>query len=137
MISALAVSLLMTLFLTGILCGAEDPGDGVQSAAKWLTLVDSRNYQPSWASAAEIFKTSISAAQWEQTIAAVRDPIGELIRRELVEQQFATQMPALPDGQYLIIQYKSTFANKAQAIETVTVMKDPDGYWRVAGYFIK
>lgn len=29
------------------------------------------------------------------------------------------------------------FANKAAAAETVNLMKEPDGAWRVIGYFIR
>jgi hypothetical protein len=29
------------------------------------------------------------------------------------------------------------FENKAAAVETVTPMADPDGAWRVSGYFIR
>lgn len=48
-----------------------------------------------------------------------------------------TQLPGAPDGEYAVIQFETSFANKKSAIETVTPMKDPDGKWRVSGYFIK
>ena len=35
------------------------------------------------------------------------------------------------------IQYDSVFENKDSAVETVTPMLDPDGTWRVSGYFIR
>jgi hypothetical protein len=37
----------------------------------------------------------------------------------------------------VVLKLNTTFENKAVAIETVTVMKDYDGKWRVAGYFIR
>jgi hypothetical protein len=43
----------------------------------------------------------------------------------------------VPDGQYVVIRYDSSFANKKSAIETVTPMLDQGGQWRVSGYFIK
>jgi len=46
-------------------------------------------------------------------------------------------MPGAPDGKYVIIQYDTVFENKASAVETVTPMVDPDGSWRVSGYFIR
>ena len=42
-----------------------------------------------------------------------------------------------PDGQYVVIQFTSSFENKKSAIETITPMLDPDGQWRVSGYYIK
>jgi hypothetical protein len=35
------------------------------------------------------------------------------------------------------IQYETVFENKASAVETITPMLDPDGIWRVSGYFIR
>jgi hypothetical protein len=29
------------------------------------------------------------------------------------------------------------FTNKKEAVETVTPMKDEDGFWRVSGYYVK
>jgi hypothetical protein len=48
-----------------------------------------------------------------------------------------TQLPGAPDGQYVIIQYDTTFENKRKAIETITPMFDKDGIWRVSGYYIQ
>jgi len=46
-------------------------------------------------------------------------------------------VPGAPDGKYVIIQFETSFENKASAVETVTPMQDADGVWRVAGYFVK
>jgi len=45
--------------------------------------------------------------------------------------------PGAPDGEYVVIQYDSSFENKTEAVETVTPMLDPDGVWRVSGYYIR
>jgi hypothetical protein len=42
-----------------------------------------------------------------------------------------------PDGQYVVIQYKTAFENKKAGVETITPMLDKDKKWRVSGYFIK
>jgi hypothetical protein len=46
-------------------------------------------------------------------------------------------LPGAPDGEYVVIQYRTSFENKNDAIETVTPMKDTDGTWRVSGYYVK
>jgi hypothetical protein len=46
-------------------------------------------------------------------------------------------MPGAPGGKYVIIQYATAFEKKATAVETVIPMLDPDGAWRVSGYFIR
>jgi hypothetical protein len=50
---------------------------------------------------------------------------------------YKTSLPGAPDGEYVIIQFETSFENKKIAIETVTPMMDKDGNWRVSGYYIK
>jgi hypothetical protein len=51
--------------------------------------------------------------------------------------KFFKSLPGAPDGQYVVIKYDTTFANKAAAVETVTPMREADGSWKVSGYFVK
>jgi len=60
-----------------------------------------------------------------------------LVSRELKSTRYTTSAPGAPDGQYVIIQYNTTFEKKMSAVETVTPMLDQDGKWRVSGYYIK
>lgn len=48
-----------------------------------------------------------------------------------------TSLPGAPDGEYVVIEFESSFEHKKSAIETVTPMNDKDGKWRVSGYYIK
>jgi len=73
---------------------------------------------------------------WVQSIKAVRSTMGGLISRSVESAKYATSLPGAPDGEYVVIQFITRFANKKLAIETVTPMKDPDGKWRVSGYYI-
>ena len=67
----------------------------------------------------------------------MRAPLGKLVSRKLKSREYAEKMPGAPDGRYVVVQYDTVFENKASAVETVTPMADPDGVWRVAGYFIR
>jgi hypothetical protein len=60
-----------------------------------------------------------------------------MISRQLDSKQYATSLPGLPDGQYVVLQYKTSFANKKSAIETVIPMLEKDKKWRIARYFVK
>lgn len=42
-----------------------------------------------------------------------------------------------PDGEYVVIQFSASFANKKSALETITPMLGKDGKWRVSGYYMK
>jgi len=108
-----------------------------KAAEQWLGLIDTGKYDHSWETAAALFKNAITKTQWHQTIKAVRPPLGKLKSRSLTSATYTTTLPGAPDGKYVVIQFQSSFSNKQSAIETVTPMQDPDGVWRVSGYFIK
>jgi hypothetical protein len=68
---------------------------------------------------------------------AARAPLGKVLSRTLKSATYATSLPGAPDGEYVVVKFDTSFEKKQSAIETVTPMKDPDGRWRVSGYFIK
>ena len=107
------------------------------AAKKWLDLVDKGKYAESWDTAASMFKSSVTKDAWEQSVGAVRKNLGPVKKRKLGIIQYTKTLPGAPDGEYVVIQYESTFENKQSAEETVTPMLDKDGKWRVSGYYIK
>ena len=109
----------------------------IASAQSWLEFVDVEKYAESWEEAAELFKLAISEIKWVESIQTVRKPLGKVISRKLDSQKYMTSLPGAPDGEYVVIQYKTEFENKKSAVETITPMLDNDGKWRVSGYYIK
>jgi hypothetical protein len=107
------------------------------AAEKWLATVDEGKYAESWQDAAAYFKNAVSKEQWEQSLQAVRKPLGKLLSRRIQSKSYQRSLPGAPDGEYVVIQFKTSFGNKSSAVETVTPMVDKDGRWRVSGYFIK
>ena len=107
------------------------------AAEKWLALVDDGKYPESWTAAAAYFKNAVTASAWEQAVKAVRGPLGKLLSRKVKNAAYHTSLPGAPDGRYVVIQFETSFENKQSAVETVTPMADPDGQWRVSGYYIK
>jgi hypothetical protein len=108
-----------------------------EAAKAWLQLVDQGQYGESWLQAAEYFKKVVNEEQWETTIKAVRKPLGKALSRKVSNSTYTTTLPGAPDGQYVVIQFDTSFENKQNAVETVTPMMDTDGQWRVSGYYIK
>ena len=134
----------MALWLCGTLVSlqpgvrAEEEADPVTlSAGAWLALTDQGEYAQSWAEAASYFRTAVTQEQWVQSITAARSPLGAVVSRSLRSAESATSLPGAPDGEYVVIQYDTTFEHKQSAVETITPMRDTDGTWRVAGYYIK
>ena len=138
--------LLTLLVLTGtsqlhlVITRADEAGEKTaaeKATEAWLALVDSGKYAESWDQAAGLFKKQVTKEQWEKAIDAARSPLGKLGSRKLTSAQYSKTLPGAPDGEYVVIQFQSAFANKKSAIETLAPMKDKDGQWRVSGYYIK
>jgi Protein of unknown function (DUF4019) len=108
-----------------------------QSADTWLALVDSGKYTDSWQETSQFFKAAVTKEQWQSMLRASRNPLGKMLSRTFKRATYTTTLPGAPDGEYVVIQYESSFEHKKSAVETVTLMVDKDGKWRVSGYFIK
>ena len=108
-----------------------------EAAQSWLSLVDSEKYKESWNQAASFFKQAVTPAQWEGAVKGARGPLGKVKSRQLQSAEYRRSLPGAPDGEYVVIQYATSFENKKSAVETITPMKDKDGVWRVSGYYIK
>lgn len=116
---------------------ADEMTDSAVTAAKaWLSLVDAKEYKKSWQEAAPFFKDKVKEEQWSEMIASARKMFGMMKSRELISAEPKTSLPGAPDGEYVVIQFKTSFSNKIDSIETITPMK-ADEAWRVSGYFIK
>ncbi len=135
-----ALALLLPLVFLGFspLAEADEQTDQAVAAAKsWLGLVDAKQYRESWVEAAPFFKEKVNEADWVKMVAPVREPLGDVKSRDLIGAQYTTSLPGAPRGEYVVMQFRTAFQNKPDAIETVTPMKDDRGAWRVSGYYIK
>ena len=118
----------------------ESPDQAARAASEalsWLTLVDEGKYGESWKLASSAFKRGVDEAGWAKAAASARDPFGKLISRQPKHIEHATTLPGAPDGDYFVMKFETSFERKKAAIETVIAMKDIDGSWRVAGYFVR
>ena len=109
----------------------------VQAAQDWLALVDAGQYAQSWDEVAEYFKNAVAQDKWIEMVWGVRNPLGAMKTREVKSSRYTTSVPGAPDGEYVIIQFNTSFENKQSAVETVTPMSQKDGNWGVSGYYIK
>ena len=132
--------LLFTLlaFSSPITLAQQKPEQMAQASAEvWLGLVDSAKYADSWQEAASMFKTAVTNEQWQGMLHSVRDPLGKVLTRKLKSATYTKTLPGAPDGEYVVIQFDTSFEHKQAAVETITPTLDKDGKWRVSGYFIK
>ena len=131
------VTVLILLFSYPLYANTNKEEEAIKSADSWLPLVDAEKYTDSWDNTSQYFKSAITKNQWLKSLNSVRKPLGIVLSRKLIVQQYTTSLPGAPDGEYVVLQYETSFKNKASSIETVTPSLEKDGVWRVSGYFIK
>lgn len=118
---------------------AADPktADAILASEEFLLLVDTNQYAKSWDVASSFFKNQVPKETWVKQISSLRPAFGKVTNRLILGAQHVNELPGAPDGQYVVIQYNTSFENKRKAVETVTPMLDKDGKWRVSGYYIQ
>lgn len=132
-------AVLLTIFLTVSVALADQSKESaaISSAEIFLQLVDSGHFAESWNATSSFFKQQVTKQQWIKQLKSFRPTFGNLTVREITNKNFTQSMPGAPDGEYVVIQFSTSFTNKENATETVTLTFDSDGSWRVLGYYIR
>ena len=105
--------------------------EAADAARRWLTLLDEGRWDESYQATSASFRELNTAQVWATVSEKVRTPLGAVVSRRLVSQE---NLPAPPDG-YEVVKFQTRFANKAVALETVSLRRE-NGSWRVAGVTI-
>jgi len=139
---SLAVCLLLCSMLRPVSALQEQKGrtaerEAIRASEDWVALVDSGKYAESWKVAAAAFRSSVTQEKWESAMKSVRDPLGKLQTRKLDTAKYTAVLPGIPNGDYVVLLFESSFEHKAVAQETVIMSQEKDKEWRVAGYYIK
>ena len=132
----LAAALLCLVCAAGV-ARAQDPRvTAAQVAAReWLAFVDRGDAQTSWGAASKKFQAAISVTVWADALKKAQAQFGVVTRRTAGPTRFQTTLPGSPDGEYAQLLFSTSFANKANGRETLTMEREADGKWRVVGYF--
>lgn len=108
----------------------------VSSARGWLAMLDGQRWGESWDGAGAFFKSHVARAQWTSMVRGVRDPLGAVSSRNVRSVTETGSIQNAPPGQYVIVQFQTSFANRPNAVETVTLARE-NSSWNVIGYFIR
>ncbi len=132
------IFVVFSVLVTSLAASAQNAKEkaAIASAKQWLALVDAGNYADSWEQAAPMFKNAVSKEEWAKALQASRAPLGKLRAREEKSVSYKTSLPGAPDGQYVVMQFNSSFEHKKSAVETVTTQLN-GGQWQVVGYYLK
>ena len=108
---------------------AETPDPvAVDSARQWLVLLDQARWDESYRATGSAFRKLNTRADWAAASERVRVPLGAVVSRTFVSQE---NLPA-PPSSYEVVKFRTSFANKSEALETVTLDRE-DGGWGVGG----
>src|SRR5271165_2625157 len=116
--------------LISVSAGADDTeqvADAEVAALAWLALTDGGAYSQSWDQAASMFQGAISRETWISAIVNARQPLGKVISRKVKSALYTRSLPGAPEGEYVVIQYDTQFAQKPAASEFVTPFREQDG----------
>jgi hypothetical protein len=133
----LVVVSLLAAFAAVAFSADEKEKAATDTAAQWLTIVDSGQYAESWFQAASALRNVVTKEQWKNALDSARAPLGKVVSRQFKSATYTTRLPNAPAGEFVIIQYETSFQQVPGMIETVTPMLEKDGKWKVSGYYVK
>jgi hypothetical protein len=128
------VSMVLCLLSSGV-SGQEKTPD-LDPVYDWLELIDRGRFFQSWQYAGDLFKEQIEASEWDKALKSVRTPLGSIQSRNLSAMSVREELPGLPKGKYVVIQFSTSFESKAGLTETL-ILDDNADTVKVIGYFIK
>jgi hypothetical protein len=137
-IAALAIAIAIAVAALSVFAADDlDTTPAMAAAERWIAGVDAGRYAQSWEEAAPFFKESVAKVEWEKALDSTRGALGVANARKLRSATYTKTLPGAPEGEYVVIQYDTQFQNRPASTETVTPMRDKDGSWKIAGYFIR
>lgn len=104
----------------------------VDAARRFVTLIDEGRWADSYQATATSFHKLNTLQAWTAASEQVRKRFGAMVSRTLLSQ---SEVPAPPHG-YQVVKFRTSFANKADAIETVSLDRE-NGQWRVVGIYVE
>ncbi len=108
-----------------------------RSARNWLELIDAGKYKESWENTSPLFRSKKAEAEWVKTLTTIREPRGAMTARYLATAGATKSLSDFPEGDYVVLQFYTTFAKKGLALETVSLVKMQDDTWQIADLDIK
>jgi hypothetical protein len=120
---------------------AADPHSAEEQAAErqalgFLGYLDHGRFADSYAYTGMLIRAQLDRDAFAKEIEKTRAGAGALVSRELIDASYTTTVQGAPDGQYVVLHYGASFANRQQAVETL-YLAFAKGYWRMSGYHIQ
>lgn len=116
---------------------APEEQQAVNAAERWLVPVDAGRSADAYAMASATFKAQVTREQWRDGVRDMRKPYGRVVLRKAEKLAHSTDKPKGDPGEQIVILFDTKFVANKVATEEITMVREPDGLWRVAGYYIR
>lgn len=135
-----ALAALFAMALAGALpAAAQDPraSEAQAAALAWLALADADDAAATWQQSSRRFREAITQDAWSASLKSARGRFGAVGQRTRQSVQVPAPGKDTPPGEFLVVVFRTGFAQKPQGVETLTMEREADGKWRVVGYLIR
>lgn len=123
---------------TGLWAVADEEVAGSEEAVRWIRFIDAVQYAVAFEEMAPSVQAMLKLEDWILGLGKVRTPLGALEQRKIKTAFFTTELPNAPSGEYVVVQFRSQFAQRDKAVlETVTLMRGEHTAWVVSGYYLE
>ena len=100
----------------------------------WVLLWDSGKYSESYKELSEFAKNAFDEKRWAVYWTTERKRLGKLKLRKIINTSLVKSFEKLPDHSGAVLRYQSSFENQKDIFETVYLVLEKHGGWRVLGY---
>jgi hypothetical protein len=90
-------------------------------ARGFLQLLDQGLQDESWQTMSVAFRSLNERVHWNTRQQVIRTSYGPLESRDLKHISYRKTFSLSPDGEYIIVQFRSSYQNKAETIETLVL----------------
>ena len=107
------------------------------AANNWLDRFDAGDAGTCWDMSSAAFRKAVTRDKWISDLQTVRETVGSIQQRDRKEARFTRSLPGAPEAPYVLMQNSVRYEKRGSGIETITMVRENDGAWRMAGYFIR
>lgn len=99
----------------------------IDYALAWLTLFDHSQYTECYRQLASSTQSAYPQNDWTEWQSAVRNGIGKVVNRQYTSMNYEM-------GIHKTLRFDTLYTNNQHIIETVILLKQNDGSWKIAQY---
>ncbi len=131
--------LVATLSASALAVHAQAPSPEPRIAAEqWARLLDQGLSTETWQQAAGSFRNLSNPYRWAASVQNIRRLLGPLKSRAFRRAEATGELPSGQRGEFVVLYFDSMFSGRVgTTFETIAVLQEPGGQWRVVWYDAK